>query len=84
MVSSIIVMVMIALVGAALVIAAFNMKRLVVWEDRVLTSIADSVQEYRETLEEERFLLEQDGKKKPRVLATQNMKTQQSKQDHAA
>ena len=45
------------LFGAALVVAAFNAKRLVRWENRALTSLADVVQNYRETLEEEQLLL---------------------------
>ena len=46
------------LFGAALVVAAFNAKRLVRWEDRALTSLADAVRDYRETLEEEQRLLQ--------------------------
>jgi len=59
MIGSIIMTVLIVLCGGALVVAAFNMKRMVAWEDRVLVSLADSVQQYRETLEEEQLLLEQ-------------------------
>jgi len=84
MVNSIIMMGMIALVGGALVAAAFNTKRLIIWENRVLTSIADSVREYREALEEEQYLLEQSGKKKPQVLVARQLQTRQSKRDHAA
>jgi len=46
------------LFGAALVVAAFNAKRLVRWEDRALTSLANAVRDYRETLEEEQRLLQ--------------------------
>jgi len=46
------------LFGAALVVAAFNSKRLIRWENRALTSLADAVRDYRETLEEEQRLLQ--------------------------
>jgi len=46
------------LFGAALVVAAFNAKHLIRWENRALTSLADAVRDYRETLEEEQRLLE--------------------------
>ena len=45
------------LFGAALVVAAFNARRLIRWENRALTSLADAVRDYRETLEEEQRLL---------------------------
>ena len=61
MIGSIIMTVLIVLCGGALVVAAFNMKRMVAWEDRVLISLADSVQQYRETLEEEQLLLQQNA-----------------------
>jgi len=48
------------LFGAALVVAAFNAKHLIRWENRALTSLADAVQGYRETLEEEQRLLQGD------------------------
>ncbi|MCL2299987.1 MAG: hypothetical protein FWC27_07560 [Firmicutes bacterium] len=46
------------LFGAALIVAAFNAKRLIRWENRALTSLADAVRDYRETLEEEQRLLQ--------------------------
>ena len=46
------------LFGAALVVAAFNAKHLIRWENRALTSLADAVRDYRETLEEEQRLLQ--------------------------
>ena len=49
------------LFGAALVVAAFNAKRLIRWENRALTSLADVVRDYRETLEEEQLLLQGAG-----------------------
>ncbi|MDR2687933.1 MAG: hypothetical protein LBB75_09275 [Oscillospiraceae bacterium] len=49
---------LLVLFGAALVVAAFNAKRLIRWEDRALTSLADAVRGYRETLEEEQRLLQ--------------------------
>ena len=46
------------LFGAALVVAAFNARHLIRWENRALTSLADAVRDYRETLEEEQRLLQ--------------------------
>ena len=48
---------LLTLFGAALVVAAFNAKHLIRWENRALTSLADAVKDYRETLEEEQRLL---------------------------
>jgi len=45
------------LFGAALIVAAWNAKHLVRWENRALTSLADAVREVRVTLEEEQRLL---------------------------
>ena len=50
--------ILLALFGAALVVGALNMKRLIGWEDHALTSLADAVRDYRLTLEEEQQLLE--------------------------
>ena len=47
------------LFGAALVVAAFNSRHLVRWENRALTSLADAVRDYRATLEEEQRLLQE-------------------------
>ena len=52
---------LLVLFGAALVVAAFNAKRLVRWENRALTSLADAVRDYRVTLEEEQRLLQGEG-----------------------
>jgi len=49
---------LLVLFGAALVVAAFNAKHLIRWENRVLTSLADNLRDYRETLEEEQRLLQ--------------------------
>jgi len=49
---------LLCLFGAALVVAAFNARRLIRWENRALTSLADAVRDYRETLEEEQRLLQ--------------------------
>ena len=49
---------LLTLFGAALVVAAFNAKHLILWEDRALTSLANAVRDYRETLEEEQRLLQ--------------------------
>ena len=84
MVTSIIMTVLITLLGGALVFAAFNMKRLVAWENHVLTSLADSVQEYREALEEEQRLLKQGNEIKLHGHAVQRVKPQQRKKDRAA
>jgi len=84
MVTSIIMTVFISLLGGALVFAAFHMKRLIVWENRVLTSLADSVQEYREALEEEQLLLRQESGTKPQSHVVQRDKSLQRKKDRAA
>jgi len=49
---------LLVLFGAALVVAAFNARHLIHWENRVLTSLADNLRDYRETLEEEQRLLQ--------------------------
>ena len=49
---------LLALFGAALVVAAFNARHLIRWENRALTSLADFVRDYRESLEEEQRLLQ--------------------------
>jgi len=49
---------LLTLFGAALVVAAFNARHLIRWENRALTSLADAVRDYRETLEEEQRLLQ--------------------------
>jgi len=49
---------LLTLFGAALVVAAFNAKHLIRWENRALTSLANAVRDYRETLEEEQRLLQ--------------------------
>jgi len=48
---------MLVLFGAALVVAAFNNSRLIGWENRAISSLADTVRNYRETLEEEQRIL---------------------------
>ena len=53
--------VLLVLFGAALVVAAFNARHLIRWENRALTALADAVQDYRETLEEEQCLLQGEG-----------------------
>ena len=49
---------LLVLFGAALVVAAFNAKRLIRWENRALTALADAVRDYRESLEEEERILQ--------------------------
>ena len=49
---------LLALFGAGIVVAAFNTKRLIAWENRALSSLADSVREYRLSLVEDARLLE--------------------------
>ena len=46
------------LFGAALVVAAWGARHLIRWENRALTSLADAVRDYRETLEEEQRLMQ--------------------------
>lgn len=46
------------LFGTAIIIGALNGKKLISWENHALTSMADAVQNYRETLEEEQRLLD--------------------------
>ena len=83
MTSSIIMTVLITLCGGALVVAAFNMKRIVAWEDRVLVSLADSVQEYRESLEDEQALLQQKTDDTMHLSPVEKLAAQRKK-DHAA
>jgi len=49
--------ILLTLFGAALVVAAFNARHLIRWENRALTALANAVRDYRETLEEEQLLL---------------------------
>jgi len=49
---------LLTLFGVALVVAAFNARHLIRWENRALTSLANAVRDYRETLEEEQRLLQ--------------------------
>jgi len=49
---------LLALFGLGLVAAALNAKRLIAWENRVLSALADSVREHRLSLEEDAKLLE--------------------------
>ena len=58
---------LLVLFGAALVVAAFNARHLVRWENRALTSLADAVRDYRVTLEEEQRLLQ--GENAPIIVA---------------
>lgn len=70
--------ILLVLFGAALVAAAFNAKRLIGWENRVLGSLADAVQEYRESLEEEQRLLQAEAV--PAECQTQDREDPQKKQ----
>lgn len=45
--------VLILLFGAAIIVGAFNMKRLIAWEDRTLTRAVDAAKLLREALESE-------------------------------
>jgi len=65
--ASIATITLLTLFGAAIVVAAFNAKKLIAWENRVLSSLADSVRDYRETLEEEAGLLERAQSTQPSV-----------------
>jgi len=46
--------------GAALVCAAFNARRLIAWENRQLTRLADRVKAWREQLEAQQGEHEED------------------------
>jgi len=48
---------LLTLFGVGIVVAVFNANRLIAWENRVLSSLADSVREYRLSLEEDARLL---------------------------
>ena len=49
---------LLTLFGLGIVVAAFNAKRLIAWENRVLRALADGVREHRLSLEEDARLLE--------------------------
>jgi len=70
---------LLALFGAALVVAAFNAKHLVRWENRALTSLADHLRDYRLTLEEEQRLLR--GENAPIVAASPAQEAQEDDSD---
>jgi hypothetical protein len=53
---SILVIVLVALFGVGLTVAAFHMEKLIRWENRKLNSLADTLRTYREGLEEEQAL----------------------------
>jgi hypothetical protein len=43
---------LLCLFGAAIIVGAFNMKRLIAWENKALTRMADAIRSYREWLRE--------------------------------
>ena len=49
---------LLVLFGAALIVAAFNNRRLIGWENRALAALAETVRNYREALEEEQRILQ--------------------------
>jgi len=51
MIASLISSVLLCLFGAAIIIVAINARRLIVWENRQLTRLADRVKAWRERLE---------------------------------
>ena len=70
---------LLVLFGAALVVAAFNAKRLIRWENRALTSLADNLRDYRVTLEEEQSLLR--GENAPIVAAPSAQEAREGNSD---
>ena len=84
MTTSIIVICLTALFGGALVFAAFNMDRLIAWENRVLDAWADSVRDYRLELEEEQRLLQSKSGDAPVRVLPKRVLPQQHRKDHAA
>jgi len=53
MIGHIILTALLCLFGAAIIVGAFNAKRLIAWENRHLTRLADHVRAWRERLEAE-------------------------------
>ena len=51
--TSLLGLILLSLFGAAIVVGALNAKKLIAWENRALVSLADAIQNYRESLEEE-------------------------------
>lgn len=58
MLSSVFGLVLLALFGMGIIVAALSATRVIAWENRVLTKLADALREYRLSLEEEEKLLE--------------------------
>ena len=82
MASSVIMICLTALFGGILVVAAFRMKQLVAWENRLLNSWADAVQRRRIGLEEELGLLAQVPAAAPQLQVVRPAR--QRKKDRAA
>ena len=74
---------LLALFGAGIVIAAFNAKRLIAWENRAMSSLADSVREYRLSLEEDARLLE-GAAPLPQVQSVRHAKSAAQRKSKAA
>ena len=53
-------LILISLFGLGVIVGALNAKRLIAWENRALTSLADNLRDYRLSLEEEQCLLGPD------------------------
>jgi len=51
-------LILISLFGLAIIAGALNAKRLIAWENHALRSLADTLRDYRLSLEEEQRLLE--------------------------
>jgi cell division protein FtsB len=49
---------LLALFGAGIILAVCNARRLIAWENHALNALADSVRDYRLSLEEDMKLLE--------------------------
>ena len=56
--TSVLGLALLMLFGAAIIAGALNAKKLIAWENHALTSLADAVRDYRETLEAEQCLFE--------------------------
>jgi len=53
MTGQIIITALLCLFGATIIVGAFNAKKLIAWENRQLTRLADRVRAFRERLEAE-------------------------------
>ena len=68
--SSIVSVTLLALLGLGIVAGVFNAKRLVAWENSVMSSLADSVRAHRLSMEEDLRLME-GAQPRQQALSTQ-------------